>query len=112
MTIKLSSSLELVFSKSSGEEIKITKFDPKRNPEATTARATEILHLYGGYGRYQPISSTTQFSDDNTYCLARNKDSKGLPSPPLQEFPVDSPLDLVKQELAKDDKIIQPVAFF
>lgn len=108
MTIKLSSSLELVFSKSSGEEIKITKFDPNANDEAKIARAKEILYLYGGYGRYQPISSTTQFSSDQKYCKFGGTNG----SPPLQTFPNGSPLDLVKQELAKNDEAIQPVTFF
>lgn len=112
MTINFNSLRNLVFLKSDGREIKIIEFDPNAVDKARIARAKEILHLYGGHDKYQPISPTTQFSDDNTYCLARNKDSKGLPSPPLQTFPNGSPLDLVKQELAKDEDAIKDVAFF
>lgn len=112
MTINFDSSRKLVFLKSDDAEIEITKFDPIPNQESTTARAKEILHLYGGHDKYQPISPTTQFSPDGTYCLARDENDYGLPSPPLQEFPDGSPLDLVKKELAKNDDAIKPVTFF
>ena len=112
MTINFNSSRKLVFSKIGGGEIEITEFDPIPKQESTTARAKEILHLYGGFDKYQLISSATQFSTDRTYCLARDEYGKVLPSPPLQEFPANSPLDLVKKELAKNDDAIQPVAFF
>ena len=102
MTINFDSSGKLVFSKIGSEEIEITKFDPIPKQESTTARAKEILHLYGGRDKYKPISLATQFSPDGTYCLARDGDGNGLTSPPLQEFPADSPLDLVKKELAKN----------
>jgi len=112
VTVNFNSSGKLVFSKSNGTEIEITKFDPIPNPEAQKARAKEILHFYGGYSRYQPISETTIFSDDHTYCLARDKNGGGLASPPLQVFPDNSPLDLVKKELKKEDVSISGVPFF
>ncbi len=123
MKIKYGAQGQLVFSKSDGGEIEITKFDPIPNKESRTARAKEILHLYGGYDKYSHIYPDTRFysadptsyhsSDKNrTYCLDRDEKGISLPSPPLQTFPNGSPLDLVKQELAKDDKIIQPVTFF
>ncbi len=106
MTINLKSR-RLIFEKEGESEIEITKFDITHYQEATPNRAKAILHFYGGRERYNTISSNTQFSSDGEYCLA-----VGGVSPPLQEFPTDSPLDLVKKELKKDDSEIKGVAFF
>ena len=112
MTINFNNSGELVFLKSSGEAIEIKKFEPQYYPEATTNRARAILYFYGGNDKYSKVAPDTQFSDDQAYCLARGGDVQGLPSPPLQVFPPDSPLDLVKKELAKNDSDIREVSFF
>jgi len=108
VTINFNTKEELVFLKSSGEAIKIKKFDPKYYPVATTNRARAILYLYGGNDEYSKFAPDTKFSDDKTYCLAGD----GKSSPPLQVFPPDSPLDLVKKELAKNDSDIREVSFF
>ena len=111
MTINLKSR-RLIFEKEGESEIEITKFDITHYQEATPNRAKAILHFYGGRERYNTISSNTQFSSDGEYCLAWDEMNNGLTSPPLQEFPTDSPLDLVKKELKKDDSEIKGVAFF